>query len=156
MLALQAFLEFCYITCRDVQDTQSLAALEAALEHFHKHWTIFETCGVRINGFTLPRQHSLIHYRALIRAFGTPNGLCSSIMKSKHIKAVKEPWHRSSRFEALGQMLLTNQQIDKLAAMCVDFKKCGMLEGTCLDSVLCELRKCSNSLAIYSMLMLLV
>jgi hypothetical protein len=114
--------------------------MEDALNRFHRHRTIFEECGVRPDGFALPRQHSLIHYLALIRAFGAPNGLCSSITESKHIKAVKEPWRRSSRFEALGQMLQTNQRLDKLAASRVDFTKRGMLEGTCLQSVLH--RKC--------------
>jgi len=66
--------------------------------------------------------------RSLIREFGAPNGLCSSITESKHIKAVKEPWRRSSRFEALGQMLLTNQRLDKLAAARVDFKARGMFQ----------------------------
>jgi hypothetical protein len=64
-----------------------------------------------------PRQHSLSHYCLLITEFGAPNGLCSSITESKHIKAVKEPWRRSHHHEALSQMLLTNQHLDKLAAI---------------------------------------
>ncbi|THH10643.1 hypothetical protein EW146_g8310 [Bondarzewia mesenterica] len=66
--------------------------------------------------------------------FGAPNGLCSSITESKHIKAVKEPWRRSNHFNALGQMLLTNQRLDKLAAICEDFKACSMLNGPCLST----------------------
>jgi hypothetical protein len=143
---LRAFLEFCYIARRDIQDTKSLAALTDALERFHKHRVVFEECGVRPDGFALPRQHSLTHYPALIRAFAAPNGLCSSITESKHIKAVKEPWRRSSRYEALGQMLLTNQRLDKLAASRVDFEKRGMLKGTCLQTVLTGLRKSLDSL----------
>jgi len=77
-----------------------------------------------------------MHYFSLIRAFGASNGLCSSITELKHIKAVKEPWQRSSLFEALGQMLLTNQHLNKLAAFCVDFANCGMLKGTCLEEML--------------------
>lgn len=61
--------------------------------------------------------------------FGSPNGLCSSITESKHIKAVKEPWRRSNHYNALGQMLLTNQRNDKLAASTVDFAARGMLDG---------------------------
>lgn len=72
----------------------------------------------------------------MIRAFGAPNGLCSSITESKHIKAVKKPWRRSSRYQALGQMLLTNQRLDKLAAARVDFQRRGMLKGTCLSHTL--------------------
>jgi hypothetical protein len=49
---------------------------------------------------------------------------------------MKEPWHHSSRFKALGQMLLTNQRLDKLAAACADFEARGMLHGSCLSEAL--------------------
>jgi hypothetical protein len=130
-----AFLEFCYIARRNVQDTASLRQLEDALSRFHTHRNIFRECGVRPDGFSLPRQHSLVHYLHMIREFGAPNGLCSSITESKHIKAVKEPWRRSSRYKALGQMLLTNQRLDKLAASRANFKARGMLEGDILQAV---------------------
>ena len=130
-----ALLEFCYIAWHNIHDTNSLATLDDALQRFHHHRKIFHISGVCIKGFNLPRQHSLIHYVKLIRAFGAPNGLCSSIMESKHIKAVKEPWRRSSHFEALSQMLLTNQRLNKLAAAWVDFTNHGMLQGTCLSAV---------------------
>lgn len=137
--ALQAFLDFCYIVRRDVHDTQSLKALEDALDRFHQHREIFRTSGVRLNGFNLPRSHAAVHYLRLIRAFGAPNGLCSSITESKHIKAVKEPWRRSSRWNALKQMLTTNSRLDKLAAARVDFASRGMLEGTVLEGILRQL-----------------
>jgi hypothetical protein len=128
--AIQAFNDFCYIVRREFHDTNTLQDLQDALDRFHHYRTIFQTCGVRPNGFNLPRQHSMIHYFRLIRAFGTPNGLCSSITESKHIDAIKEPWRRSNRYKALSQMLLTNQQLDKLAASRADFKARGMLTGS--------------------------
>jgi hypothetical protein len=134
--ALRALIDFIYLARRDVLDTNSLNELDDALKRFHKYRQIFQESGVRPKGFNLPRQHSLVHYAKLIRAFGAPNGLCSSITESKHIKAVKEPWRRSSRFEALSQMLLTNQRLDKLAASRVDFANRGMLQGTCLSYIL--------------------
>ena len=82
----------------------------------------------------------MIYYVQLIHAFGAPNGLCSSIMESKHIKAVKEPWRKSNCWNALGQMLITNLQLDKLAATCADFTSCGILEGTCLSWILIKLQ----------------
>jgi hypothetical protein len=133
--AMRAFLNFCYIARRDMHDTHSLEALDDALQRFHHHHEIFRASGVHVEGFNLLRQHSLIHYLKMIRAYGAPNSLCSSIMESKHIKAVKEPWQHSSRFEALSQMLLTNQRLDKLAAARVNFANHGMLKGTCLSSV---------------------
>ncbi|KIJ16060.1 hypothetical protein PAXINDRAFT_76254, partial [Paxillus involutus ATCC 200175] len=42
--------------------------------------------------------------------FGAPNGLCPSITESKHITAVKKPWRRSNKHNALGQILRTNQR----------------------------------------------
>jgi hypothetical protein len=77
----------------------------------------------------------MIHYPKLIRAFGAPNGLCSSITESKHIEAVKEPWRRSNRWHALEQMLNTNQRLDKLSASRVEFKSHGMLKGNYLESI---------------------
>jgi hypothetical protein len=141
---LHAFLEFCYIACRNVQDTATLKELEDTLGHFHQHRVIFQECGVCPNGFALPQQHSLFHYPALIQAFSAPNSLCSLITESKHIKAVKEPWRRSNHYEALRQMLLTNQQLDKLVASCVDFTKHGILDGTCSNSVITVLRPYSK------------
>lgn len=133
--AIRAFLEFCYIARRDIIDTDGIQELKDALNRFHHYRTIFKTSGVR-SDFNLPRQHSLPHYPLLIRAFGAPNGLCSSITESKHIKAIKEPWRRSNHFNALGQMLLTNQRLDKLAASRVDFESRGMLKNTILSDAL--------------------
>ena len=133
---LHALIDFCYIAHCNVYNTSSLKALQDTLDCFHHHRTVFQTCRVHPDGFNLPRQHSLIHYIKQICAFGAPNGVCSSIMESKHIKAVKEPWWRSSHFEALEQMLLTNQRVDKLAAARVDFTNRGMLllVGLCSKS----------------------
>jgi len=82
--------------------------------------------------FSLPRQHAMVHYHELIELFGAPNGLCSSITESKHIRTVKEPWRRSNKFDALGQMLVTNQCLDKLAGTCRHFTECNILDGPLL------------------------
>jgi hypothetical protein len=129
--ALSAFVDFCYLVWRNILDELTLDAIDAAVARFHANRVIFEHVGIRSN-FSLPRQHSMKHFRLLIQMFGAPNGLCSSITESKHIKAVKEPYRRSSHFEALGQMLLTNQRIDKLAACRINLTAHGMLDGPCL------------------------
>jgi len=66
---------------------------------------------------SLPRQHTLSHYYKLIQLFSSPNGLCSSITESKHIKAVKEIWRHLSHFKALAQMLFSIVQMEKMAAI---------------------------------------
>lgn len=138
---IRAFIEFCYIARQEVHDTKSLQKLQETLERFHHYRTIFISTGVR-SDFNLPRQHSLIHYVKLIRAYGAPNGLCSSITESKHIKSIKDPYRRSSRCNALGQMLVTNQRIDMLAASQVDFEARHMLDP---DNLPCNYLFCACS-----------
>jgi hypothetical protein len=128
---LLAFLDFCYIACRNAITVTELEKLENALQHFHRYRAFFiGTAGVNGEFISLPRQHSLLHYRRSIQLFGSPNGLCSSITESKHIKAVKEPWRCSSRFKALVQMLRTISRLDKLAAARKSFAQLGMMDGT--------------------------
>jgi hypothetical protein len=128
---ISAFLDFCYIARRDALTAEDLHLLQEALARFHQHREVFvATAGVKGDTISLPRQHSLLHYLRSIRLFGSPNGLCSSITESKHIKAVKEPWRRSNRYNALKQMLVTNSRLDKLASAGRLFSELGMMEGT--------------------------
>ncbi len=104
--------------------------IDETVARYHHEREIFRDVGVCPDGFSLPRQHSVVHYRHLIQDFGVPNGLCSSITESKHIKAVKEPWRRSSQFNVLSQILLINERLDKLAAARVNFEARSMLDGS--------------------------
>ncbi|KAH9839788.1 uncharacterized protein C8Q71DRAFT_795095 [Rhodofomes roseus] len=131
-----AYLDFCYLARRSAHDDKSLAAMEEALTRFHTHRVIFETVGVRPEGFSLPRQHALIHYITGIRLFGSPNGICSSITESKHIRAVKRPWRASSKNNPLPQILRTNQRLDKLSAARSCFTSRQMLDGDVLADAL--------------------
>ncbi|KAF9218822.1 hypothetical protein BS17DRAFT_863841 [Gyrodon lividus] len=126
-----AFLEFCSLVRRHVITEKTLKEIEDALSRFHTYLEAFRTKNDPIvTTFSLPHQHSAKHYPSLIHLFGAPNGLCSSITECKHIKAVKEPWHQSRKYWALGQMLLTNQRLDKLAASRIDFTSWGMMNET--------------------------
>lgn len=126
---ISAFLDFCYIVRRNAISAEDFNSLKDSLARFHNYRDIFIQTGVRVS-ISLPRQHSLVHYVRSIRLFGSPNGLCSSITESKHIKSVKEPWRRSSRYHALVQMLRTISRLDKLAAARSVFTKHGMMEGS--------------------------
>ncbi|KAG2343162.1 hypothetical protein BDR05DRAFT_884691, partial [Suillus weaverae] len=138
--AFHALLEFCYIARRDVITEASLDQLKDMLTQFHHYHEIFKTTGT-VPHFSLPRQHSMTHYADMIQLFGVSNGFCSSITESKHIKAVKEPWRWSNKYNTLGQMLLTNQHLDKLAASRLDFAACGMLAGSVLSRAVATLCK---------------
>jgi hypothetical protein len=123
-----AYLDFCYIARMSVLTRATLDRVDDALERFHKYRTIFQQLGVRdpsLSGFSLPRQHSMVHYH--IENFGAPNGLCSSITESKHITVVKRPWRRSSRYNAIKQIMRVNQRMEKLTAARTKFVSQGLL-----------------------------
>ena len=128
--AVAAIIDFCYLVRRNVIDETALVQIQSTLDRFHHYREIFREVGIRPDGFSLPRQHSLMHYVFSITQFGAPNGLCSSITESKHIKAIKRPYRRSGKNKPLGQMLVTNQRIDKLAAARIYFTSQGMLSGS--------------------------
>ena len=132
---LRYLIEFCTLVRRNVHDTTTVKRLEELLGLYHQSRQIFIDAGIRKKDWQPLCQHCMIHYAKLIRAFGALNGLCSSITESKHIEAVKEPWRRSNRFQALEQMLNTNQRLDNLSAARVAFNSHGMLKGSCLESI---------------------
>ncbi|TFK59591.1 hypothetical protein BDN72DRAFT_905705 [Pluteus cervinus] len=125
--AISDLIEFCYLVRRDIIDDDTLVAISATLDRFHVHREAFRD--VRPDGFSLPRQHSLMHYHRSIQLFGAPNGLCSSITENKHIKAVKRPYRRSGKFKPLGYMLVTNQRIDKIATARTYYTSKGLMNG---------------------------
>ncbi len=139
--AVHNLIEFSYLVRHDIHDMQSIKAINTALKSFHNNREIFRTSEV-VEHFNYPCQHLLKHYVAMIRAFGSPNGLCSSMTENKYIKAVKKLWRQSNCYKAMKQMLLTNQHLDKLSVSRTHFTFNGMLEGTCLSDSLVKCSKC--------------
>ncbi|KAG1855567.1 hypothetical protein F4604DRAFT_1883217 [Suillus subluteus] len=131
--AISAFMEFCYLTRQSTLSETDLSAMDDALARFHDKHSIFIDTGVRPNGISLLCQHALMHYRTYVELFSAPNGLCSSITESKHIKAVKKPWRHLNRHLPPGQMLLINQRLDKLAAFKVHLAAQGLFNPSSLD-----------------------
>ncbi|KAG0699126.1 hypothetical protein DFH29DRAFT_983647 [Suillus ampliporus] len=111
------FLEFCYLIWHNIITESTLVQIQDTLNQFHHYRKIFESTGVILT-FSLPRQHS----------------------------SVKELWRCSSYYKALGQMLVANQCLDKLAALCIDFKSYGMLHGTCLSETLRALNEFDSTI----------
>ena len=127
--AIAIFMDACYIACCNAITATALEHFHECVERFHKLRNIFIEAGVW-DSILLPRQHAFSHFYHSIQLFGSPNSLCSSITESKHIKAVKEPWHRSSQYKALIQMLRILVQMEKMAVLHWIFSDHGMLVGT--------------------------
>ena len=126
---MATFMNACYIARRNAITAPALKQFHECVEAFHKLRNVFIEAGVRAS-ISLPRQHALMHFYNSIHLFGSPNGLCSSITESKHIKAVKEPWRRSSRYHALIQMLQIITRMEKMSALHRIFSDRKMLIGT--------------------------
>jgi hypothetical protein len=92
---IAVFMEVCYLVCQDDISTADLDLIEKEVSRFHCLWQVFIDTGIH-DGLSLPWQHALMHYPDSIALFGSPNGLCLSITKAKHIKAIKELWWQSS------------------------------------------------------------
>ncbi|KAF8258699.1 hypothetical protein EI94DRAFT_1774119 [Lactarius quietus] len=112
--SVAAFMDACYIA--------------QCVETYCKLCVIFVETGV-CSLLSMPRQHALKHFHHAIHLFGSPNGLCSSIMESKHIKSVKDTWRQSSRYHALAQMLRTLKHMDKMMALHQHLEAGGFLQG---------------------------
>ncbi|KAH9913704.1 uncharacterized protein BXZ73DRAFT_92935 [Epithele typhae] len=132
---VKTFLDFCYIARRPSHDSNSIHAMEELLVRFHDLRTVFKDAGVR-DDFELPRQHALVHFPRMIRQFGSPNGVCSTITESKHIPAVKKPWRESNRRNPLEQILLKLVRKSKLASARVNYGRHGMINGDVLSDAL--------------------
>ncbi|KAJ4485092.1 hypothetical protein C8R41DRAFT_896411 [Lentinula lateritia] len=120
--AMSSFLDFCYIARRNSLSSSNLSEMDDLLTRFHHYRTSFINSGVR-EAISLPCQHGLTHYVPGIRLFGSPNGLCSSITESKHIKS------KELHSEALTQMVTSITRSDKLVAMKRQLEKQGMTVG---------------------------
>jgi hypothetical protein len=88
--AVRDLIESSHLVHWSAINEDTLAQPEKTLKSFHENWEIFWDLGVCPEGFSLPCQHLLMYYPILIKMFGAPNGLCSSITESKHIKVVKK------------------------------------------------------------------
>lgn len=90
--AVQDLTKFSYLVCQSVIGEDTLSQLDKTLQNFYTHGKVFWDLDVQPEGFSLTCKHSLTYYCTLIQMFGAPNGLCSSITKSKHIKVVKRTY----------------------------------------------------------------
>lgn len=107
--------------------------MDGHLHRFQELRDVFRDENIR-DGFALPRQHALSHFVRGIKLFGSPNGLCTSITESKHIRAVKRPWRATNKNNPLDQILDINTRLNKLAAARSEFGSRGMLCGDVLTA----------------------
>ncbi|KAJ7802886.1 hypothetical protein B0H14DRAFT_3884342 [Mycena olivaceomarginata] len=113
--ALSSFMDFCYLVRRNAISAPDLTGIKNALDAFHHHRQIFIDCGVRID-ISLPRQHSPRPLPSLYSPLRLPQWPLLLNHRVEAYQGRQRAWRRSSRFNALSQMLVTLQRLDKMAA----------------------------------------
>jgi hypothetical protein len=103
--------------------TSTLQEMDIALAAFHRYCQIFEDINICSDSFGMPQQLSFVHYTSNICLFGVLTGLNSAITKSKHIKAVKEPWRELNRVHTINQMITKNSWLSQMAALQAEFAR---------------------------------
>jgi hypothetical protein len=87
--------------------------MEAALADFHQDKDIFCQLGMR-DHFNLPKLHSLNHYTAAIRRFGTTENYNTETTERLHIDFAKEAYRASNRKDEFKQMTRWLERREKL------------------------------------------
>ncbi|KAI0038979.1 hypothetical protein FA95DRAFT_1502450 [Auriscalpium vulgare] len=111
--AVRALLDFLYLAQYPSHSESTLKYLEKALKTFHANKFIFEELGIR-QGFNIPKLHSLLHYVASIRAFGTTDNYNTEATERLHIDYAKDAYRSTNHKDVYPQMtrwLVRREQI---------------------------------------------
>ncbi|KIK74389.1 hypothetical protein PAXRUDRAFT_81403, partial [Paxillus rubicundulus Ve08.2h10] len=103
--ALQALLDFVYITQYPTHDNTSLQYMEDALDLFHQHKAILTGPDLDIRKhLNISKFHLMLHYMECIRNFGTTNNYNTEMFEHFHINMAKEGWRASNFRDEVPQM----------------------------------------------------
>ena len=95
--AVQALLDYVYLSQYPVHTSETLDTLDTALHRFHETKDIFIELEVREH-FNLPKLHSLIHYSKSISLFGTADNYNTEQSERLHIDITKNAY-RATNFK---------------------------------------------------------
>ena len=111
--AVRAILDFLYISQYPVHRTESLIALDDALNTFHANKDIFVELGIR-QSFNIPKLHSLRHYSGSIKLFGTTDNYNTQATERLHIDYAKEAYRATNRKDEYPQMTIWLERKEKI------------------------------------------
>ena len=111
--AVRALLDFVYIAQYPAQTSETLVQLYTALERFHANKAIFVDLNIREH-FRLPKLHSLDHYIASIKFFGTTDNYDTQHTERLHIDFTKDAYRATNHKDELPQMTLWLERREKI------------------------------------------
>jgi hypothetical protein len=111
--AVRALLDFIYLAQFPSHTTDMLNQLEACLTQFHDNKGVFLDLGVRDN-FSIPKFHSLLHYRSSITLFSTMDNYNTEQSEQLHIDFAKDTYHATNRKDEYPQMTAWLERREKV------------------------------------------
>ncbi|KAG2737915.1 hypothetical protein P692DRAFT_20883099 [Suillus brevipes Sb2] len=117
-VAARAILDFIYYAQFHSHTSQSLDALQSALDKFHRHKQIFVELGVW-EDFNIPKMHSMQHYVASIKSRGSADGFNTEFPERLHIDFTKNAYRAMNRKDYVIQMtrwLACQEAVDQFEA----------------------------------------
>lgn len=104
--AASALLDFIYIASFQTHTTQTIKALESALDTFHENKQVFVDLEARNPGhFNIPKVHSLEHYVDAIKRFGSLDGYNTESPERLHIDYAKDAYRATNKRDYIIQMV---------------------------------------------------
>ncbi|KAJ6605116.1 hypothetical protein B0H10DRAFT_1957239 [Mycena sp. CBHHK59/15] len=112
-----AVIDFIYLSSLESHTSRSLAALEAALDVFHENKGLLLDLDMRATQkhFNIPKIHSMQHYVAMIRLFGSADGFNTEAPERLHIDYAKAGYQASNKKDYIAQMMLWLQRQEAVA-----------------------------------------
>jgi hypothetical protein len=109
LAAVHSILDFIYYAQFQSHTSESLLAMQAALDRWHANNEIFLTLGVRQH-FNIPKFHSMQHYIDMIKSHGAADGYNTEASERLHIDFAKNAYRASNKREYVEQMALWLQR----------------------------------------------
>ncbi|KAG0699298.1 hypothetical protein DFH29DRAFT_983570 [Suillus ampliporus] len=101
--AARTIIDFIFYAQFHSHTSQSLEALQSALDEFHRHKEIFVQLEVR-EDFNIPKMHSMQHYVASIKSWGSADGFNTEFPERLHIDFAKNAYRATNRKDYVAQM----------------------------------------------------
>jgi hypothetical protein len=96
LIVVRALIDFIYYAQFQSHTTDTLEALRACLETFHKHKNILVDLEVH-DHFNIPKIHSMEHYVQAIISLGSADGFNSEAPERLHIDYAKDAYRASNK-----------------------------------------------------------
>ena len=112
--AIKAILDFIYLSQYRSHSSTTLGYMQDALNQFEANKSFFIETEIH-EDLNIPKFHSLHHYIASIKLFGTTDNYNTDMFERFHIDFAKEGWRASNQRDAFPQMVTWLSRQEKIS-----------------------------------------